>query len=216
MLRETSSTSTPPDLPLSSPRAASALPRPVSVAATASPTSAAPKAMRTTSVRRTARPSSAVVASGITAPRIRLSRMSVRPLVDHAADVERQRLGGGWERRRLGPRELAGQERQLGLAASRQLPREQLERLPLLRRALVRALDEHDGPLERTEDTETELADPHEAQQREEAGREQQARGDEQQRAQQARRDGVRHRRRRRRRAPARRDERIGARNVDR
>ena len=122
MLRDTSSTSTPPDLPDSSPRAAAALLRPVSVAATARPISAAPNRMRSRSVRRTAGPSSAVVASGITEPRILLSSLSIRPLLDRAAHVERQGLRGGGQRRGLGPCELTGEQGQLRLAAARQLP----------------------------------------------------------------------------------------------
>src|ERR671925_1629921 len=138
MLRDTSSTSTPPDLPLSRPRAASALLLPVSVAATASASNAAPNRMRRSNVRRTAGRSSAVVASGMTEPRILLSSLSIRPLLDDAADVEGQGLRDGGQWRRLGPRQLPRHERELRLTARGQLPGEQLERLALLRRALVR------------------------------------------------------------------------------
>src|SRR5438552_7718429 len=151
MLRETSSTSTPPDPPGRRPLAAAALLRPVSLAPIASPISAAAKSTRNASVRCTAGVSSAVVASGIAGPRRRLSNVAIRPLLDHAAHVERQRLGGGRQRSRLPPCELARDQCQLRLAAVRKLAREQLERLALLGRVARRTLDQHHGALERTE-----------------------------------------------------------------
>src|SRR5205823_9439001 len=154
MLRETSSTSTPPEPPGSRPRAAAALLRPVSLAATTSPISTAANKTRRKSVRRTAEANSAVVASGIAGPRRLLSSMPIRPLLDHPAHVERQRLRDGRQRSRLPPCELARDERQLGLAAVRELSGEQLERLALFPRVAWRALDQEHRSLERAEHTE--------------------------------------------------------------
>src|SRR5204862_1763919 len=182
MLRETSSTTTPPESPESRPLAAAALPRPVSLAPTASPTSTAANSTRNASVRRTAGASSRVVASGIVGPR-NLRSVPIRPLFDHVPDVERQRLRHGRQRRRLAPGKLARDERQLGLAAVCELEREQLERLALLRGVARRTLDERDRTLERAEDAEPQPPGLREPQQREQPGREEQARSAEQQSA---------------------------------
>src|SRR5205823_1119698 len=157
MLRETSSTTTPPDSPGSRPLAAAALLRPVSLAPTARPINAAANAMRSASVRRTAGVSSRVVARGIVGPRSFLSSVTIRPLFDHAADVECQRLRHGGQGGRLGPRELARDERQLRLAAVRKLARELLECLAFLRRVARRTLDQQDRPLERAQDAKAQL-----------------------------------------------------------
>src|SRR5436305_5350010 len=127
MLRETSSTTTPPESPESRPLAAAALPRPVSLAPTASPTSTAANSTRNASVRRTAGASSRVVASGIVGPRRFLSSVPIRPLFDHTADVEGERLRHCRQWSRLAPRELTRDERELGLAVVRELARKQLE-----------------------------------------------------------------------------------------
>src|SRR5580765_8697111 len=131
MLRDTSSTSMPVPPPGKSPRAAAALLRPVSLASSASTISTTARATRRTSVRRAGPASSAVVASGIAGPRVRagsgLRAMSVRPLLDQTPDVQRQRLSGCRDRRRLRPGELTGNEGQLALAATSQLAGQQLE-----------------------------------------------------------------------------------------
>src|SRR5438093_2747185 len=166
MLRETSSTSIPPTPPGTRPRSAAALLLPVSVAATTSAISSAPSAMRSTSVRRTAGPMVAVVAIGIVGPRADLSNLrsvAIRPLGDDLADVERERLGQRGQRRRLRPRQLLRDDRELRLAAASELVREQLEGFPLLRRLGRRSLDEHDGALQRAEPAQPQLPGQHEA-----------------------------------------------------
>src|SRR3954471_63429 len=126
MLRETSSTSIPPTPPGTRPFSAAALLLPVSVAATTSPTNSAPSPTRSSNVRRTAGAIVAVVAIGMVGPLELLSSLrsvSIRPLGDDAANVERERLRQRRQRRRLGPRELLRHDRQLGLAASSELVR---------------------------------------------------------------------------------------------
>src|SRR5438034_7669339 len=182
MLRETSSTSMPPPPPGTRPRSAAALLLPVSVAATTSAISSAPSAMRSTSVRRTAGPMVAVVAIGIVGPRAALSRLrslAIRPLGDDLADVERERLGQRGQRRRLRPRELLRDDRELRLTAARELVGEQFERLPLLGRLGRRPLDEHDRALQWAKPAQTQLPGQHEADEREQPECEQQRRGDE-------------------------------------
>src|SRR4051812_49400765 len=173
MLRETSSTTMPPTPPGTSPRPASARLRPVSTAATTRPISTTARTRRITSVRRTAGARSAVVAIGTAGPRTSRRRLRtassvpIGPLFDHAPDVERQRLGQRRQRRRLGPRKLLGGHRELRLAGSRELVRQELERLAPLRRLGGRALDEHECALQRTADPEAELPGHDEPRERE-------------------------------------------------
>src|SRR5512132_2393459 len=174
MLLETSSTSTPPVFPGTRPRLAAARLRPVSIAATTRPTSTTAKVMRSSSVRRAAGARVAVVPIGIVAPRKRLS-VSIRPLFDHLADVERERLRQRRQRRRLRPRQLFGDEGKVWLAAPPELVGEQLERLALLRRLRLGALDEHDRALQRAEPAQPQFAGEHEAPEREQRECEEQA-----------------------------------------
>src|SRR5512133_196313 len=113
--------------------------------------------------------------------------VSIRPLFDHLADVEGQRLRQRRQRRRLRPRELLGDEGEVGLAAPRQLVREQLERLALVRRLRLGALDEHDCALQRAKPAQPQRARDHEAQQREQREREQQPADDEEDETQRVR-----------------------------
>src|SRR5262245_17265157 len=214
MLRETSSTSIPPTPPGTRPLSEAALLLPVSTAATTSAIRRTPSATRSSSVRRTAGAIVAVVAIGIVGPRAALRSLRsvpIRPLRDDLAHVDRERLRQRRQRRRLGPGQLFGDESELGLAAARELVREQLERLALLRRLGRSPLDEDDRALERAEHAEAQLARQDEADQREQPEREQQPGCDEQHEPQRVRRGPVRHGERIGRRTPARLLEGIGA-----